>query len=209
MSIGKKILSIILSISLIMGMAALCTDAISTETSAGVQATTSQWWQGLPGWVQWILRWLIFGWIWMKPITPQIQPLVPETVAHNLMRAVETRDVGLFEAQLCLNIKQNVADLPGKIGELLDSIDGEFVDYTWKKSGDYYERRNDGRSISHTILQIDFTTTVGSYRLLGGLEYHNNFKPEEMGMRSILLFDPPTATTPMAEIRATEETWHD
>ena len=24
------------------------------------------WWVSLPGWVQWILRWVCFGWIWMK-----------------------------------------------------------------------------------------------------------------------------------------------
>jgi len=25
----------------------------------------SKWWAGLPGWLQWILRWICFGWIWM------------------------------------------------------------------------------------------------------------------------------------------------
>jgi len=28
--------------------------------------TPSQWWASLPGFLQWILRWILFGWIWMS-----------------------------------------------------------------------------------------------------------------------------------------------
>ena len=34
--------------------------------SVTFEATAPKWWQLLPGWLQWILRWVFFGWIWMK-----------------------------------------------------------------------------------------------------------------------------------------------
>ena len=216
MSIAKKILSIILSIALVMGISAMSVYAVQPEPAAGVQATASQWWEGLPSWVQSILRWLCFGWIWMKPITSQIQPLDAETVASNLMRAVETRDIDLFEEQLCLNLKVNLLkegteELSDKIIELFDAIDDDLVDYTWRLEGDSFERDSNGRFVRQKVLVIDFTTSTGSYRLLGNFEYHNNFKPEEMGIRSIGLFTPPTSITPIAQIRAThgENGMHD
>jgi len=211
MSIAKKILSLILSITLVMGVAALSVCAVGTEPSAGVQATTSQWWEGLPDWIQGILRWLFFGWIWMKPITPLVQPLNPESVASNLIRAIETTDLGLFEEQLCLNIKQTVDGLPGKITELFDAIDGELVDYSWRTMGGYEGSRSNGKSIKQKILIIDFTATAGDYTMMGNLEYYNSFQPAEMGMRSVVLFDESSSTTPIAQIRTTEgeNGWHE
>jgi len=148
--------------------------------------------------------------IWLFPSLQKPQPLNAETVANNLMWAVETKDINLFEKQLCLNIKQNVEDLPSKITGLFDAIDGDLVGFTWRTMGGYFERDGSGKSISQNILIIDFTTSAGSYRIMGTLEYHNSFKPEEMGIRAITLFDPPTATTGVVDIRATEGVgdWH-
>ena len=43
-------------------------DASHTETRAiaKLQPAAQKWWQKLPAWVQWILRYLCFGWLWMK-----------------------------------------------------------------------------------------------------------------------------------------------
>jgi len=170
-------------------------------------------WAGIIAFLLWLFPFLSF----LFPGTqPPIQPLKPETVASNLMQAIETRDVDLFEEQLCLNLKVNLLkegteELSDKITELLDAIDGELADFTWRLQGDSYERDSNGRFVKQKILVIDFTTTEGSYRLMGNFEYHNNFKTEEMGMRSIVLFSPPTSITAIAQIRAThgEDGMHD
>ena len=36
------------------------------DETGGPTATPLKCWQKLPAWLQWILRWLCFGWIWMK-----------------------------------------------------------------------------------------------------------------------------------------------
>jgi hypothetical protein len=40
--------------------------ALVAESDIGGSAGTELWWAKLPGFVQWILRWLCFGWLWMK-----------------------------------------------------------------------------------------------------------------------------------------------
>jgi len=72
----KKFLCVILSIALVTGVAVLSAGAIRSEVP-GVQAVSgvgsAPWWQSLPGWVQGILRYLFFGWIWMKPVVTDIK----------------------------------------------------------------------------------------------------------------------------------------
>jgi len=68
MSIGKKILSIILSVTLVAGVAALSAVAVRSEPPGVQAAADPPWWQDLPNWVQWILRYLLFGWAWMGPV---------------------------------------------------------------------------------------------------------------------------------------------
>ena len=45
-------------------------DSVDIETGERVPYSppvlNMHWWQRLPGWAQWVLRWLCFGWIWMK-----------------------------------------------------------------------------------------------------------------------------------------------
>lgn len=65
MSALKKILCVVLSIALMVGVAALSAGAIRAEAPAS-EAGSAPWWAGLPGPIQWILRWVFFGWFWMQ-----------------------------------------------------------------------------------------------------------------------------------------------
>jgi len=40
-------------------------DEILDEMIDEMQITTERWWEILPSWLQWILRWLLGGWLWM------------------------------------------------------------------------------------------------------------------------------------------------
>jgi len=140
---------------------------------------------------------------WLQPM----HSLSAETVANNLMQAIATEDIKLFEEQLSLNLKVNLLkenneDLSDKIAALFNAIDGEVVSVTWKTMGGVFERDRSGRSIRQQTLYIEFSTTGGNYELFGGLEYANNFAPKELGMRSIVLLSSPSYTE-LAQIRAT------
>ena len=73
----KKVLSVILAVSLLCCVAAASANAIQAAASPSAviapQAASIPWWQGLPDFIQWILRYLLFGWVWMWP------PEVPAT----------------------------------------------------------------------------------------------------------------------------------
>jgi hypothetical protein len=59
---------VLLCIALMAGVAVMSAGAFRPEVSAAPQGkTSSPWWYGLPGWIQWILRYVCFGWVWMKP----------------------------------------------------------------------------------------------------------------------------------------------
>ena len=76
----KKFLSVVLAIALVAGVAVLSAGAIRSDIPAGMQAgSAAPWWQGLPGFVQWMLRYLFFGWIWMKPVVPVESTTWPPT----------------------------------------------------------------------------------------------------------------------------------
>jgi len=77
MSTLKKFLCVVLSIALMTGVAALSATSIRAEAPVGAQAASradsGPWWAGLPPWLQWTLRWIFFGWIWMEiPITEPV-----------------------------------------------------------------------------------------------------------------------------------------
>ena len=66
----------------------------------------------------------------------QQTPLIDwENTVNNLITAIETRDIDALESMMCRNIKQNVEDLPVKIGELIDAIDGKITDFNWETFG--------------------------------------------------------------------------
>ena len=134
----------------------------------------------------------------------------PNVVAPKMVNAIETRDVAALEEFMCLNIKHNVGNLPEKIGELIDSIDGNIIETTWKHSGGgYSETRDNGKVINQSGVEILITTSAGTYVAGVWWETINTFQPEETGIRNITLLDPDG--NKLIGIRATEGvgSWHD
>lgn len=134
----------------------------------------------------------------------------PNVVAPKMVNAIETRDIAALEALMCLNIKQNVKNLPAKIGELIDSIDGDIIDTSWKDSGgSYEENRENGKTILQVGMEIFITTTTGTYVVGVWWEGINTFQPEETGIRNIALLNPDG--NKLIGIRATEGvgSWHE
>jgi len=66
----KKILCVLLCVALVAGVAVLSAGAVSDPVAQADEVTSFPWWYSLPGWVQGILRYLFFGWIWMNPPNP-------------------------------------------------------------------------------------------------------------------------------------------
>ncbi len=125
--------------------------------------------------------------------------------APKIIEAVKERDVDALEAMMCLNIKQNTENLHARIGELLDAIDGEIIEITYKPSGfSYIGNEQDGRSLiqSGMVFNIKTSTSAGTYCLYVMWETANNFEPKETGIRSIGLQDPGGYS--LASINATE-----
>jgi len=132
-----------------------------------------------------------------------------DIAAPKIISAFESRDIAALEALMCQNIKDNVEDLQEKIGEMMDAIEGEITESSWKIIGSYHERRRDGRRITQSDLDIYLTTSSVDYKLLIVWETANNFAVEEVGIRAIVLLIPKGST--LADIRATEGvgSWHD
>ena len=131
--------------------------------------------------------------------------------APKIINAIGTGDVAALEALMCLNIKQNVKNLPEKIGELFDAIDGDITEVKWDDGGGSYEgNRENGKTILQVGMDIFITTTSGTYVVGVWWEGINTFQPEETGIRNIGL----SQTNPLkslAIIRATEgvSSWHE
>jgi len=135
-----------------------------------------------------------------------------ETTASNIVNAIEGGDIAALEAMMCRNIKQNAVNLPSKIGELIDAIDGEIVDFTWETYGGLDANHGSGKSLSQRHLDIHFkTTSVDNYTFLIIWEYSNSFQLEEKGIRAIVLMQKTPPYTALADIRATNGVgeWHE
>ena len=130
------------------------------------------------------------------------------TTENNITEAIKTRNVDALEAMMCKNIKQNVDDLPGEIGALIDTIDGEITACDWSPS-DSYDAAKYGKQIKQTGWTVQIDTANATYFMAVVWEITNNFAPGEMGMRWIAVFDKDRKM--LAEIRATEGVggWHD
>jgi len=145
------------------------------------------------------------------PGLQKTKPLDNEVVANTVISALKTNDIAALEALMCKNIKQNVPDLRGEIGRLLDTIDGEEFEFSWGKSGGYSESSGRGKSISQNYLDIHIQNSTKHYLLIIVLETYNSFAPEEMGIRYISV---APKTTPVSNalytIQATEGVmeWH-
>jgi hypothetical protein len=110
--------------------------------------------------------------------------------APKIANAFIEKDVDALEAMMCLNIKENTEDLQDKISEMMDAVDGEITDYTWKTMGSYSETQKDRRQMLQVVLDIYLTTDAGTYRLDIMWETANNFAIEEVGIRNIAITDP-------------------
>ena len=114
-----------------------------------------------------------------------------EAIQASIVVAIETRNVDALKAMMCKNIKDNVPDLSGKIGTLIDMINGEVIEFDWRSTGGY-DKANNGKRISQTGWSLDIKTAAGEYRLGITWEISNNFAPEETGIRNMgLLFNEP------------------
>ena len=132
-----------------------------------------------------------------------------DIAASKIANAFIEKDVDAMEAIMCLNIKENTEDLRDKISEMLDAVDGEITDYTWKIMGSYSETQKDRRQMVQVGFDLYLTTSTGNYKLLIEWETANNFAIEEVGIRAIALLIPDGPV--LADIRATEgiSEWHD
>ena len=71
---GKQMVSVVGGGIAVPDVRLLVTDTSGTPikevlpdgTEQPFAGTALKWWQKLPGWLQWILRYILFGWIWMK-----------------------------------------------------------------------------------------------------------------------------------------------
>lgn len=151
------------------------------------------------------------------PVRSAYQQITNNTnvAAPIIIDAIKERDIDALETIMCNNIKENVEDLPEKIGELIDAIDGEIIESSWEdRGGSYQASDGEGKIIVQAGLDIYFTTTEGTYVVAVWWETVNTFKPEETGIRNIALCDPDLAFTDnyvLAKISATEgiSEWHD
>jgi len=135
-----------------------------------------------------------------------------DITAANVVRAINARDIGTLEAMMCLNIKQNTSDLSGEIRKLINTIDGEIVEFTEESFGTYSANRNGGKSIHQTYLAIEFkTATVENYRIYILLENYNSFQPDEMGIRRIFVITADDPSDVLHIIVATNGLgeWHE
>jgi hypothetical protein len=129
--------------------------------------------------------------------------------APKIIAAIETHDTPVLEALMCKNIKDNVDDLPSKIGALLDAIEGATVG---TPSVEFYSSFNgsngDGRKIIQSHFVIHLTTTNANYRLSVIWETANNFAVQEVGIRGITISD--AIGNPFVSIDATDGvmSWH-
>ncbi len=135
-----------------------------------------------------------------------------DIAAPKIIDAMKKKDIDTLEGMMCLNIKQNTENLHVKIGELIESIDGEIIEITREISnGSYIGKQQDGRSLIQAGMgfHIRTSTSVGTYYLGVMWETANNFESKETGIRNIGLLDPNGYL--LSRIYATEGIgeWHD
>ena len=130
--------------------------------------------------------------------------------APAIINAIKEKDVDALEALMCQNIKDNVNDLPEEIRELMDAIDGEITDSSWRTVGSYDAKHGADGAILQVIIAIYITTSSDTYHVGITWETANSFAKEEVGIRNIGLLDVDNNLL-LAKISATEGIgeWHD
>lgn len=127
---------------------------------------------------------------------------------NSITEAIKTRNVDTLEAMMCKNIKENVDDLPGEIGALIDTINGDITSWDWSPSSSY-DAAKYGKQIKQTGWTGQIDTANTTYFMAVVWEIANNFAPGEVGIRRIAVFNKDREM--LAEIIATEGAggWHD
>jgi len=110
-------------------------------------------------------------------------------VTDDIMNAIVTRDIATLENMVSSDRKQTMEDLPGNIGKLIDTIEGEITDYQRSGVGYNYDKSEFGTRINRRNWDVVIETTTQSYTLIITWTVVNNRAPEEVGMRSISLLD--------------------
>ena len=138
-----------------------------------------------------------------------------------IVEAVKNKDVETLKGLMCANIKRNVQDLDGKIHEMYDLIEGDYISSEWDEhlnnSASMSESREAG-TINQNAFNMKILTTAKHYHISAVWETINNMKPEETKIRAIYLgyYLPTdengiTRTVRIYEIEATDGLmkWHD
>lgn len=140
-----------------------------------------------------------------------IQTNSTDIAVPKIIDAIKEKDVDALEALMCQNIKENVNDLPGEIRKLMNSIDGEIINYSWENSGTYSENHRDGKAIYQVVVSVYLSTPTKNYNMGIMWESANSFAKEETGIRNIGLLDVDQDYLLLSRISATEgvSKWHD
>jgi len=130
-----------------------------------------------------------------------------DTSVSMVMDAISAKDIGTIETMMCLNIKQNILDLPDEIGKLINAIDGSIVEISpWRRN--YSSTTANGRErLYFEQIKLDFKTSEKEYSLGIMWGIVNSLAPKEIGIRRIVLTDPSLFGTDgyvVATIHATE-----
>lgn len=131
--------------------------------------------------------------------------------AERIIEVFKNEDVAALEELMCKNIKENIENLPNKIQDLFDVVDGEIIEATYESRGGSYSGSNPEKgSITQSGVSIYITTSTGRYDIGFWWETVNTYQPEETGIRSIAIIDPSTLEL-LEKISATEGVgnWHD
>ena len=109
-----------------------------------------------------------------------------KVIIEEVMSAIEARNITALKDMMCKNIKNSVPNLTGKIGELIDCIDGDITKFEQIWGNAYYaETKSSGKKISQVSFAISITTSTKAYHLSILWEYVNNFSKDERGIRRI------------------------
>lgn len=136
----------------------------------------------------------------------------PEIWGPKIIEAIQEDDVEALENMMCLNIRQNVENLPEQIQYLYDCIEGEIITIEWDYGGDSYsESQQDGKAIAQVGIDIQITTTADQYFIGITWETVNNFQPEETKIRNIGLVKNYWPYDRLCLIQATDglSCWHE
>jgi len=133
-----------------------------------------------------------------------------DKITASIVKAIDARDSAALKDLMCLNIKENVEDLSGKIDEVISTINGKVTKYRVESAGQYSSAR-DGKRVNQIGWDIYFSTATNNFRMHILWEVANNFAPDETGIRRILLLEGAPPHTELKSIWATEGVfgWHD